>query len=130
MFDLKIKPYGECIKDDLSVENFEEDNWELVVDLFLRLSKKFETFYPNVKILNLVNTNPYIIITIDDNNFTEEELVKYSTILSGNTTENIIYFGEHEFIIRSEIVINERKLSFLDKFNSLILDVAPDLANQ
>ena len=59
MFDLKIKPYGECIDEGLSVEDFEDENWDIVYDLFVRLSKKFETFYPSVKITKIEKNKPF-----------------------------------------------------------------------
>jgi len=130
MFCLKFKPFGTCDSEELSIENFEDENWDLVYDLFERLAKKFTSLYPSVKITKMENLNPFINIYIQDDDFSEETLSKYCQILSGNLTDNIIFFGEHEFIIRSEIIIDEQKPTFLDKFNDLALDIAPDLTNQ
>jgi len=61
----------------------------------------------------------------------EEEIFYYIEILSGFDSENIIFFDDDKYVIRCNLEEKEEeevKENMLDKFNSLVLDIAPDLA--
>ena len=130
IIDLKLKPYAECDKGD-DILDFDDEEWDLIADLFERLVRNFKQAYPKVNI-NRLDTieKPYIYIDLEKEDFLEEELDYYIEILSGFDSENIIFFDDVKYVIRCHLEEKEKdvKESMIDKFNNLVLDIAPDLA--
>ena len=130
IIDLKLRPYAECGNTEYpDIEDFDDDEWDLVADMFERLVYNFKQAYPKINITSL-NTleKPYIYIDLEKESFLEEELDYYIEILSGFDSENIIFFDDIKYIIRCHLVEKDnKKQSILDKFNELVLDLAPDL---
>jgi hypothetical protein len=131
IIDLKLKPYAECEKGD-NIFNFDDDEWDLITDLFERLVRNFKQAYPKVNISKLDTLKkPFIFIDLEKQEFLEEEIDYYIEILSGFDSENIIFFDDVKYVIRCHLEEKEDeevKENMLDKFNSLVLDIAPDLA--
>lgn len=131
IIDLKFKPYAECEKGQ-DIFDFDDDEWDLVSDLFERLVRNFKQAYPKVNITKL-NTlkKPFIYIDLEKNEFLEEEIDYYIEILSGFDSENIIFFDDEKYVVRCNLEEKEEdvKENMLVKFNNLVLDIAPDLAD-
>lgn len=131
IIDLKLKPYAECEKGQ-DIFEFDDDEWDLVSDLFERLVRNFKQAYPKVSITKLDTLKkPFIYIDLEKNDFLEEEIDYYIEILSGFDSENIIFFDDEKYVIRCNLEEKEEdvKENMLDKFNNLVLDIAPDLAD-
>ena len=129
IIDLKLKPYAECEKGE-NISNFDDDEWDLIADLFERLIRNFKQAYPKVNITKLDTLHkPFIFIDLEKEEFLEEEIDYYIEILSGFDSENIIFFDDIKYVIRCNLEEKEPdvKENMLDKFNSLVLDIAPDL---
>jgi|TARA_B100001093_G_C26247692_1_gene767202 hypothetical protein len=129
IIDLKLRPYAECDKvGNPDIEDFDEEEWDLVADMFERLVLNFRQAYPKINIKRLDTLEkPYIYIDLEKESFLEEELDYYIEILSGFDSENIIFFDDIKYIIRCHLIKKDNKKSILDKFNDLVLDIAPDL---
>jgi len=128
IIDLKLKPYAECEHGD-DITEFDEEEWDLVADTFERLVRNFKQSYPKVKVTKLDTLQkPYVYIDLDKEEFLEEELDYYIEILSGFDSENIIFFDDIKYIIRCNLEEN-KKQNALDKFNTLVQDIAPELIN-
>ena len=115
-YTLKIKPYGENQKGGL-ISNFDEEEWDLVVDLQERLIRNFKNSYPEIKFDKLTHDKETITMvfgkTIPLNN---EEIEDYVSNLCGYNMENVIFFDDEEYYIRGEIIIEEKiKLTPFDK---------------
>tara|TARA_R110001632_G_scaffold47513_2_gene120355 strand:- start:57 stop:461 length:405 start_codon:yes stop_codon:yes gene_type:complete len=130
IIDLKLKPYAECEKNG-NIFIFDDDEWDLISDLFERLVRNFKQSYPKINISKLDTLKkPYIYIDLEKEEFLEEEIFYYIEILSGFDSENIIFFDDDKYVIRCNLEEKEEeevKENMLDKFNSLVLDIAPDL---
>ncbi len=74
IIDLKLKPYAECEhKED--IKDFDDDEWDLVADLFERLVRNFKQVYPKVRVSKLDTLKkPYVYIDLEKDEFIEEEL--------------------------------------------------------
>ena len=130
IIDLKLRPYAECDKsEDANIDDFDDEEWDLIADMFERLVRNFKQAYPKVNISRLdTSTKPFVYIDLIKEKFLEEELDYYIEILSGFDSENIIFFDDIKYVIRCHLVEKEnKKENTLDKFNNLILDIAPDL---
>lgn len=128
-YTLKIKPYGENQKGDL-IKNFDEEEWDLVIDLQERLIRNFKQQYKNVQFDNLTHDNKTITIVFGSKDgISEEELEEYIETLCGYNMENVIFFDDVEYYIRGEIIIDDKKEkpSLLDKLNTLTEEIAPQL---
>ena len=119
-YRLKIKPYGESQNGDL-ITSFEEDEWELIIDLQKRLIRNFKQAYNHISFENLVVEKDTLTINFTlEKNLSNEELEEYICILCGYNMENVIYFDDVEYYIRGEIILEEKKkLSSLEKINLL-----------
>ena len=132
IIDLKLKPYAECDNEEDNIYEFDDDEWDLIADMFERLVRNFKQAYPKVNISKLDTLKkPFIFIDLEKQEFLEEEIDYYIEILSGFDSENIIFFDDVKYVIRCHLEEKEDeevKENMLDKFNSLVLDIAPDLA--
>ena len=129
IIDLKLKPYAECEKGQY-IFDFDEEEWDLVSDLFERLVRNFKQVYPKVSITRLDTLKkPFIYIDLEKNEFLEEEIGYYIEILSGFDSENIIFFDDEKYVIRCNLEKEDVKENMLEKFNNLVLDIAPDMAD-
>lgn len=129
IIDLKLKPYAECENKE-DIKDFDDDEWDLVADLFERLVRNFKQVYPKVRVSKLDTLKkPYVYIDLEKDEFLEEELDYYIEILSGFDSENIIFFDNDKYIVRCNLEEREKeaKENALEKFNNLVLDIAPDL---
>lgn len=127
-YTLKIKPYGENQKGDL-INEFDDEEWDLVVDLQERLIRNFKQTYPDIKFNNLTHDKETITMVFGKSSpLTEEEIEDYVTTLCGYNMENVIFFDEVEYYIRGEIIIEDKKkLSAFEKINILTREIAPEL---
>lgn len=130
-YTLKIKPYGENKYGNL-MSDFDEDEWDLITDLFERLIRNFKQTFTDIDFKNIINHGRMLSIIFGKKNeyLTENELEEYIETLCGYNLENIIYFDEEEYYIRGEIIIDESNdLTPLEKFNMITRDIAPELIN-
>jgi len=132
IIDLKLKPYAECDNEEDNIYEFDDDEWDLIADMFERLVRNFKQAYPKVKINKLETlNNPYINIDLEKDEFIEEELDYFIEVLSGFVNENIIFFDDTKYIIRCQLEENKEKEvekeNPIDKFNRLVEDLAPEL---
>lgn len=117
-YSLKIKPYGESQDGDL-ITKFEDEEWDLVIDLQKRLIRNFKEVYADVNFENLTVFEDTLEINFNKNkNIKDAELEDYICILCGYNMENVIFFDDKEYYIRGEIILEEKKkISSLEKIN-------------
>ncbi len=120
-YTLKIKPYGENQKGGL-ITDFDEEEWDLIVDLQERLIRNFKHSYPEIKFDKLVHDKKTITMIFGkDNPLNEDEIEEYVSNLCGYNMENVIFFDDEEFYIRGDIIIEEKnKLSAFDKIRDFM----------
>ena len=130
-YTLKIKPYGENQKGDF-IKDFDDDEWDMVVDLQERLIRNFKLTYPDIKFNTLTHDNETITMVFGNGSvLSEEKLEEYIPTLCGYNMENIIFFDDIEYYIRGEIIIDEKKkLTPFEKINLLTLEIAPELVDK
>jgi len=126
-YTLRIKPYGENQKGDL-ITDFEEEEWDLVVDLQERLIRNFKYSYPEINFEKLNHDGKIITMVFGKRKaITENDLEEYIETLCGYNMENVIFFDEKEYYIRGEIVLESKKITPLDKINLLTSEISPEL---
>lgn len=117
-YSLLIKPYGESQNGDL-IAKFDEEEWDLVIDLQKRLIRNFKQVYKDVNFENLTIFEDTLEINFSkNNNIKDAELEEYICVLCGYNMENVIYFDDVEYYIRGEIILEQkRNLTSLEKIN-------------
>lgn len=128
-YTLKIKPYGENQQGGL-INDFDDEEWDLIVDLFERVIRNFKRSFKNIIFNQLEEENRSLNIVFGASSgvIKEQELDEYIEILCGYNLDNVIYLEDEEYYIRGEIILEEkRKDNFLDRFNSLVKDISPEL---
>lgn len=128
-YTLKIKPYGENQQGGL-INDFDDEEWDLIVDLFERVIRNFKRSFKNIIFNQLEEENRTLNIVFGPPSgvIKEQELDEYIEILCGYNLDNVIYLEDEEYYIRGEIILEEkRKDNFLDRFNSLVKDISPEL---
>ena len=128
---IKIKPYAENEKGHV-IKDFNEEEWDLIIELYERLIRNFKENYNDIKFKDLSHDKKFItMIFTKKKKLTEEDLGNYIEILGGYNIENTVFFEEENYSIKAEIICDENKkknkLNFLDKFNKLTEDFAPEL---
>lgn len=128
LISLKLKPFAECSQEDCDdITDFDDEEWDLVADMFERLVRNFKQAYPKVNIKKLeTHQKPYIYMELEKKEFLEEELDYYIEILSGYDSDNIIFFDDIKYIVRCELTDDEKE-TIIDRFNRMIEDFAPEL---
>lgn len=122
MLPLKLKVYIE--EDERKIVNFNEDQWEEVCIIYEKLVRNLKEEMKDIKIENFDKSkSPYITMEIDiDENIDEEKLVYIASYLSGNETENPVYFTDEDcYLTGSNIVIE--KTNILDRYNQILSDI-------
>jgi hypothetical protein len=133
LVELKLQPYAESDDNEI-LEDFDDEEWDLISDLFERLVRNFKESYPKVEFTRLDSLEkPYIYMSFQKEDLVDEEIDYYIEVLTGFTNDNIIFFDDIKYSIRASIDLDylkeksKEKESFLDKFNKLAMDMTPDL---
>lgn len=128
-FTVYAEPQNEEVP---QIKVFNKEEWEIIFDLFLRLSKKFKSEYKEINDIEILDNKNSIKITIDKDIISAEEIEYFSDVLMGYESDNIIAFDNINYIMRGLLTDGEentneedkmdiREDSFLDKMNSLTL---------
>ena len=90
LYVLKIKPYAENEFHKKIIE-FDEEEWELIVDVFERLIRNFKQTFPEVEFGSIEQHNRELIINFrEDSNVSEVELDYHIETLCFLMTKNIL----------------------------------------
>tara|TARA_R110002074_G_scaffold365617_2_gene539378 strand:+ start:17 stop:406 length:390 start_codon:yes stop_codon:yes gene_type:complete len=126
MFPLKLKVY--IMEGDRRIENFNKDQWEETCVIFQKLVRNLKEEIPELEIKNYCEKEiPHVTMDLvfkDD--FPEEKVTYAISYLSGNETDNPVYFeGEEDpCMADSEIIFDEveKDDSLLDRFNKMAVE--------
>lgn len=110
LYTLKIKPYAENEMGG-RIEEFDDDEWDLIIDLFERLIRNFKLTFPEVEFDTIeTSDNKTLVIKFkEDPDITEIELDYHIETLCGHNLDNVIFFDDEEYAIRANIVFDEVK---------------------
>lgn len=127
MLPLKLKVY--VMDGDRKIQNFNEEQWSEVCIIFQKLVRNLKEEINNLDITNFNKDEiPYITMDINfttDEDLTEEKMEYIASYLSGEETENPVYFnGEDPAVYaQSSIVLEDENESLLDRFNKMVLEM-------
>ncbi len=137
MYSVTLLPYGENEKGDF-ISDFDEDEVELIYDLFQSLGRKCVKEYDIIEEVNVERENDLIVINYaikKDENITEDDFLFYLESLTGHNSDNIISFGDDDYSIKGSPVLKSRKKEpdedddFMEKMMSMARDIAPELVD-
>jgi len=128
-FTVYAEPQNEEVP---QIKVFNKEEWGIIFDLFLRLSKKFKSEYKEINDIEILDNKNSIKITIDKDIISAEEIEYFSDVLMGYESDNIIAFDNINYIMRGLLTDGEENIneedkmdieenSFLNKMNSLTL---------
>ena len=126
MFPLKLKVY--IIEGDRTIENFNKDQWKETCVIFQKLVRNLKQEIPEVKITDYVEDKiPYVTMNlVFPEDFSEDKITYAISYLSGNETDNPVYFeGEDEpCMADSEIIFDEpeENETLLERFNKMAVE--------
>lgn len=121
----KFKPFAVSCNENLeNIYDFDQDEQDLVYDVFVRIVRNFKQVYEDVDII-IRKENDLVYINICADKLSEEEFEYFVDILTGHQEDNVIFFDDNEFVIRGKI--QEDKQTTLDRFNDLVQDLTPEL---
>lgn len=100
--------YAEPQNDDVpQIKEFDDDEWSVIFDLFLRLSRKFKSEYSEINNIKINNLGRTIEVIIDKNIISSEEIEYFSDVLMGYESDNIIIFDDINYIMRGLLIGDE-----------------------
>jgi len=122
MFSLKLKVY--IMEGDRRIENFNEDQWKETCIIFQKLVRNLKEEVPEITVKNYCETDlPHVTMDLDFDDDLPEEKVTYAiSYLSGNETDNPVYFegDEEPSMADSEIIFEDNEEeSLLERFNKM-----------
>jgi hypothetical protein len=120
MIPLKLRVY--LLDGDKKLEKITKEQWGETSIIYEKLVRNLKNEFKNIKIINFDKSkSPYISMDIDlEEDLEEDKFIYIANYLSGNETENPVYFDDKEFFTESEIILEE---SVLDRFNKIFSDV-------
>jgi hypothetical protein len=125
-FSFMLIPYAESCEDEVeNILSFDKTEWNLIYGVFVRIVRNFKDVYPEVDV-KITDKNPNICLTILKKEMTEDEFEYFVDVLSGHQTDNIVNFDSIDYIIKGNIT-EEKKITYLDRFNAMVRDLAPEL---
>lgn len=112
---------------DRKIENFNKKQWEETCIIFQKLVRNLREELPEVVISNYSEESiPYVTMDLEYNEDISEDKMNYAlSYLSGNETDNPVYFDEEEepCMADSEIIFEEEKEeSLLERFNKMAIE--------
>jgi hypothetical protein len=118
LYTLTIKPFAENEVGN-KITEFDEEEWELIVDVFQRLIRNFKQTFPEVEFDTLEQDSStgtsdssrsdqrkLIIKFREDPNITEVELDYHIETLCGHNLDNVIFFDDDEYSIRGSLIVD------------------------
>ena len=124
MFPLKLKVY--IMEGDRKIENFNKTQWSETCIIFQKLVRNLKQEIPEVEIEDYCEDDiPYVTMKlVFQDDFPEEKITYAISYLSGNETDNPVYFDEEEepCMADSDIIFEEKQESILDRFNKMAVD--------
>ena len=131
MFPLKLKVY--IMEGDRTIQNFNTEQWRETCIIFQKLVRNLKAEMPEIEVKNYCeDAIPYVTMDLHFPEDLSEDKVTYAiSYLSGNETDNPVYFeGEEEpCMADSEIVFDEpqeTEESLLDRFNKMAVESNKD----
>ena len=130
MLPLKLKVF--LIEEERKIENFNEEQWCEICIIFQKLVRNLKEEMTKIKIENFcADSIPFVTMEIsfeddDDEDVDEDRLQYIASYLSGEETENPVYFNNEgePLYAKSTIVLEENKSeSLMDRFNSMVDDL-------
>lgn len=124
MFPLKLKVH--IMEGDRKIENFNKTQWSETCIIFQKLVRNLKEELPEVSVKNYSEKDiPYVTMDLEFGDDLPEEKVTFAiSYLSGNETDNPVYFeGEEEpCMADSEIIFpEEEEESLLERFNKMAM---------
>lgn len=127
-FSFIFKPYADSSEEDVeNIEDFENEEWELIYDVFARIVRNFMETYPEVS-TEIKDLKSSVKITLNKEEMTEDEFEYFIDVLTGHQEDNIVNFDSVDYVIRGKF-IDEKKTTMLDRYNQLVMDLTPELIN-
>jgi hypothetical protein len=127
MLPLKLKVYA--MEGDRKIENFNEEQWKEVCIIFQKLVRNIKEEIKSLEIDNFC-TDEICHITMDlsfkdEEEITEEKMSYIGRYLSGEETDNPVYFNEEDPPVNAEsiIILEDESESLLDRFNKMVLEI-------
>lgn len=125
MLSLKLKIY--IVDGDRKIENFNKTQWDETCIIFQKLIRNLKEEVPEVTVTNYSEENiPYVTMDLAyDDNISEDKMTYAMSYLSGNETDNPVYFdGEEEpCMADSEIIFeDDKEESLLERFNKMAVE--------
>lgn len=121
----KFKPFAVSCSENLeNIYDFDQEEQDLVYDVFVRIVRNFRQVYQDVNII-IRKEEDLVYINICTDKLSEEEFEYFVDILTGHQEDNVIFFDDNEYVIRGKI--QEDKQTTLDRFNDLVQDLTPEL---
>jgi len=124
MFPLKLKVY--IMEGDRRIENFNKDQWTETCIIFQKLVRNLKQEMPEVEVKDYCEDSiPYVTMNlVFKEDFPEEKVTYAISYLSGNETDNPVYFeGEEDpCMADSEIIFEEKEESLLERFNKMAVN--------
>ena len=127
MLPLKLKVYA--MDGDRKIENFNEEQWKEVCIIFQKLVRNIKEEIKSLEIDNFC-TDEICHITMDlyfkdEEEITEETMSYIGRYLSGEETENPVYFNQEDPPVNAEsiIILEDESESLLDRFNKMVLEI-------
>ena len=114
MYSVTIRPYGENEKGEL-VTDFEEDDLEIIKDLFSSLGKKCVEEYDDIKEVLIEREDDLITINYrfcGEEEISEDDFLFYLETLIGHNSNNILSFDEEEYSIKGSPIVSKKKVTF------------------
>ncbi len=131
MFPLKLKVY--IMEGDRTIQNFNKEQWTETCIIFQKLVRNLKNELPDVEVKNYCEDKiPYITMELlFPEEFSEDKITYAISYLSGNETDNPVYFdGEDDpCMADSEIIFEEEQEneeSILERFNKMAVDSQKD----
>lgn len=118
LYTLKIKPFAENELGN-KITEFDDEEWDLIVDTFERLIRNFKQTFPEVEFDRIEQDSStgtsdssrsdqrkLIINFREDPDITEVELDYHIETLCGQNLDNVIFFDDEEYAIRGSLIID------------------------
>ena len=90
----KFKPYAVSIDENVeNIENFDNEEEDLIYDVFVRIVRNFKQVYTNVDV-QIKKINNLVDIRIEADKITEDEFEYFVDILTGHQEDSIVFFDD------------------------------------
>jgi predicted house-cleaning noncanonical NTP pyrophosphatase (MazG superfamily) len=128
---VKVKPYGENEEHD-TIDDFDDEELDIILELFKSLARKCEKEYEEISDVKVKRDGKFITIKYSiSSSSPEDDFLFYLETLTGHSSENIMTIEEIDYSIKGSPVIEKKDDDddFIDSYNALVADLAPDIIN-